>query len=63
MSGNNSSNGIGETFPPRYYLIEVTTVENDIGNQPSASLSSMQMSINEKHSSSSMDGLPKLVIA
>ena len=63
MTGNNrngSSDCSCESIPPRYYLIEVSNVENEIV-QPS--VSSTQLSKNEKHESLSMDGVPKLVIA
>ena len=63
MSGTNSANGTGESFPPRYYLIEVVNVENTtVVNQPSAALSSIPMPYDEKRTSS-VDGMPKLVIA
>ena len=64
ITGNNrSSNGSSESIPPRYYLIEVSNVENATVNLSSTSLSaSIQIVGNEKHKSS-LDDLPKLVIA
>jgi hypothetical protein len=58
MSGTGS-----ESIPPRYYLIEVSNLEHNTMNSSTTSISSSIQTTDTKKHISSMDGLPKLVIA
>jgi hypothetical protein len=58
MSGTGS-----ESIPPRYYLIEVSNLEHNTMNSSTTSISSSIQTTDTKKHRSSMDGLPKLVIA
>ena len=62
-----SQHGRSDSVPPRYYLIEVSNVEDDAVHPPSelssSSLSSSMPISNEKRNASMDGGVPKLVIA